>query len=280
MTAVEQPQQQAAGTELLKLWSVTELLKAGLGTSYPLVEWNCKQTAIAALESRDVIDAMLKTKPQEEIVKWLKSERWNVSERHKIRGTIVHHAAEAIALGNDPGIIEPQYQPYVEQLRRWFITWEPEFVLAEAPVYNVTHGYAGTLDGIMKLDGESVLFDYKTTPKGPEAKSRPPYSDVALQLSAYAHATQVDVSRNADADRVEDRFKRWYMYDPTRSYEPMPHVDRALCVVISPVDCYAQYVSIGEIPWQTFLHVRQTAEWQEKLWRNAFGVKFVAKADV
>lgn len=283
MTAIEQQQTTTPGVELVKLWSVTELLKAGLGTSRPLVEWNCEQTAIAALESREVIDAMLKSKPYAEVVKWIKGERWNVSERAKIRGTIIHHAAEAIALGNDPGTIEPQYEPYVEQLGRWLKTWQPEFLLAEAPVYNLTHGYAGTLDGIMALTNaiggrERLLFDYKTTPKGPEAKSRPPYSDVSLQLAAYAHAELVDLRKNAD--RREDQFKqRWYMYDPTLAYEPMPPVDGALCIVVSPFDCFAVRVSIGDVPWRAFLHVRATAEWQERQWRNAFGVSFSARAE-
>src|SRR5215831_9539028 len=235
------------GTSTVELWSVTELLKA-VGAGRPLVEWHCEQTALASIEERDVIDMMLKRDSQEEVVKWIKGRRWAVSERHKIRGTTVHKAAEAIALGNDPGEIAPEYQPYVDQLARWLDTYQPTFLLSEAPVFNVGEGYAGTLDGIMALTDATgverhLLFDYKTTPKGPEAKSRHPYSEVSLQLAAYAHATEIDLLRAAEASRDEDEWKRrYYTYDPTHAYEPMPHVDGGICIVISPVDCFAQYV--------------------------------------
>lgn len=283
MSATAQKQQQQAGTELLELWSVTELLKA-VGASRPIVEWHCEQTALAALESRPVIDAMLKTDTLAEVVKWIKGKRWSVSERHKIRGTVVHHAAEALALGRDPGVIDAEYQPYVDQLARWLDTWQPVFELSEAPVFNRSEGYAGTLDGIMALtdalgERRRLIFDYKTTPKGPEAKSRPPYSEVSLQLSAYAHAEEVDLVRAAEASRDEDEWKRrYYTYDPTRTYEPMPKVDGGICIVVSPVDCFAQYVSVGDVPYHSFLHARDFVFWNEKLWRNAFGQKLVAKA--
>lgn len=281
MSDYDAPVQQVIdpSTELVKLWSVTELIKAAVGTGYPLVEWHCEQTAMVGLDQREVIDAMLRTKPRDEVVHWIKEERRNGIRRAQIRGTIVHHHAEAIALGNDPGTIEAEYQPYVDQLLRWFKSWEPEFLLAEAPVYNLTHGYAGTCDGIMLLGGERLVFDYKTTPKGPEAKSRPPYSDVALQLAAYAHAEKVGLSVNADRREDNPRRQRWYFYDPTQPYEEMPPVDGALCIVVSPVDCFAQRVSIKDVPWQAFLHARELAEWQEKRWRPAFGVKFGARAE-
>jgi hypothetical protein len=190
----------------------------------------------------------------------------------------VHRAAEAIALGAPTPLITPELQheiePYVEQLVRWLKTWEPHFVLAEAPVYNLTYRYAGTCDGIFELGGRTYLFDYKTTPKGPDAKSRPPYPETSLQLAAYAHAETVGVLAQ---QRYTDKQERYYLVDPTIEQKPMPKIDGALAIIVSPFDCFAVPVSVGEIPWASFRHALELAKWNEQLARQAFGPALLAR---
>lgn len=255
------------GTELLRLWSVTTLLKMGLGTSEGLVYWNCEQTAIAAVDKRATLEAMLRESGRDETVKWLIKERWNATERAKVRGSDVHRAAEAIALGQEP-IIVPGTEAYVEQLTGWLRKWQPRFIMAEAPVYNVTHAYAGTCDGVMEIAGTPVLFDYKTTEKGPDAKSRPPYHETALQMTAYAHAESVGV---LSEQRYDGFRQRYYVYDPTVEHAPMPAVKGAICIVVSPVDCYAVPVSIGPKVWDAWLHVLAMARWNSEGSKQVFG---------
>lgn len=256
-----------AGTELRRLWSVTTLIKMALGTSYPLVNWNCEQTALASILYRNTLDAMLKDGTQDEAVKWLAKKRWDVTERAQIRGSDVHRAAEQIALGIEPTIVEGT-EAYVTQLVRWLSKWKPEFLLAEAPVYNVEHAYAGTLDGIMRIDDRNFVIDYKTTNKGPEAKSRPPYPEVALQLCAYAHAESVGV---LSEQRYDSFRQRYYLYDEMVEHEKLPQIDGALCIVISPVDCYAVMTSIGPKVWRAWLHVLAMAQWQDDGSKQVFG---------
>jgi hypothetical protein len=135
--------------------------------------------------------------------------------------------------------------------------------MVEAPVYNATEGYAGTTDGILKLEGRPFLFDYKTTEHPPTKESRPPYGEVALQLCAYAHATEVGVL----SEQRYSGYRRYYLYDPTAKHEVLPEADTdwALAIIVSPYDCRAVPTRIDEPVWQAFLNVKEVARFQTEL---------------
>src|SRR5215471_13100710 len=177
----------------IRLWSVTTLIKQGLGTSEALVNWAVNETAKAAIEKRRTVAQMLEDEDEDAAIRWLRDARWRSTGKAQVRGTELHAAAEALALGARP-IVDAGVMPYVEQYRKWLVTYSPRFLMAEAPVYNPAAYYAGTLDGVIEFGGKPFLFDIKTTPHGPNSdKRRPPYPEVALQLCAYAHATDVGV---------------------------------------------------------------------------------------
>jgi hypothetical protein len=277
-------QEALAGTELVELWSVTNALDKGLGVGEAIVQWACEQTAIAAIDKRRTWEPMLEDSGRDETIQWLKRQRWTATKRAKQRGTEVHRVAEALALGRPTPIIDAEVakeiEPYVEQLVRWLELYRPAFVMAEAPVYNLELGYAGTCDGIFDIEGRGrFIFDYKTNSKGPEARSRPPYSNASLQLAAYAHAEQVGLLADR---RYSEKGDRWYVYDHAAEHAPMPKVDAGLCVVVTPYDCYAVPVSIGEIPWRSFQHALALASWnaaksstEQALYVNAFGPQWI-----
>jgi hypothetical protein len=267
------------GLELERLWSVTTLLDMALGAGRGLQDYIARETATAAVDKRATLDAMLKEGTRDEAIKFLMDARWASIDRARARGDEVHRAAEAIALGAEPITMRDEIKPYVEQLVRWLKTWRPKFVLAEAPVYNLTYRYAGTCDGIFEIDGRSYLFDYKTTPKDPadpKTRSRPPYSETALQIAAYVHAEEVGV---LSEQRYTDKQERYYLYDETVEHAPMPKVDGALAIIVSPFDCFAVPVSIGEVPWATFRHALEIAKWQQSLYRQAFGPQLIARPE-
>lgn len=261
-------QQTFAQAELLRLWSVTTLIDMALGMGPGLVNWIVGQVAGAAIDKRATVEAMLRESGRDEAVKWLSDQRWAKSEKAKVRGTDVHAAAEAIALGIEP-VIVPGTEPYVEQLSRWLKRWQPEYLLAECPVYNVERRYAGTSDGVMRLPGydRPLIFDYKTTDKGPDAKSRPPYPEVALQLAAYARAPELGLM----SEQRYDKGRRYYLYDPTQHHEPMPEIGGAICIVISPVDCFAVPVRIDDEVWRMFLHAQAVARFRSETSSRLFG---------
>jgi hypothetical protein len=245
------------------LWSVTTLIKKGLGFGEGMIQWAARVTAEQALDARQTLDQMIAEVGRDAAVSWLVEQRRKTSAKAQVRGTEVHAAAERLALGQDVGPVDPEHLPYVRQLSKWLEAFQPTYLMAECPLYNPTYGYAGTSDGIMELSGERLIFDYKTTDKGPNHPgSRHPYPDVALQLCAYRRAELVGVL-------AEQRYAGWggrfYVFDPTAHHEPMPETDGAICIVISPEDCFAQVVRTDENVWRAFTYVQQVAGWQEEL---------------
>ena len=247
MTVVPLPTAQAV--EPLKLWSVTSLLKLGMGTSEPLVNWAVRTTAEGAIDNMNVVRAMLESGDRQGAVEHLVRLRFRRTKQAMMRGTEIHAAAEAMVMGAAPPIVAEGNEPYVEQYARWIERFRPTFLMAEAPVYNPVEGYAGTLDGVMELDGLPVLYDIKTTEHPPGGdRARPPWPETALQLVAYARATEVGVIS-------EQRYaggKRYYLYDPSAKHEPMPEVAGAFVIVLSPYDCTAIPVRIDDEVWRAF----------------------------
>jgi hypothetical protein len=259
-------------SEPLRLWSVTTLIKLGLGTSEGLVNWAVRTTAEAAVNQRAAVTAIIDDAGHDAAVDYLTRARWGQTGKAKARGTDIHKLAEQIALGAEPDVPE-HLRPYVEQYRRWLDRFQPRFLMAEAPVYNVSEHYAGTLDGIMELDSRPLVFDIKTTEHGPDSgKTRPPFPEVALQLAAYSRAEYAGVLS-------EQRYaggRRYYLFDPAVEHEPLPEVQGALGIVISPHDCFACAVRVDDEVWQAFLDVREAARWQTHTSRGLFGPPLAA----
>lgn len=258
--------------ETRNLWSVTTLIKMGLGTNPALVNWAVRTTAEYAIDNQAAW-APLATADRDAAVKVLADARWQKSGKAAARGSDVHRAAEQIALGLVPEV-EPHIVPYVEQYRRFLETHEPTFLMSEAPVYNVTQHYAGTTDGVLELDGRPLIFDIKTTDKDLDAKSRPPYPEVALQLAAYSRAELVGLL----SEKREVNYARYYVYDQDQHHEPMPPVDGAVCIVVSPFDCRLIPVRIDDDVYRTFLHVRECARWSVDTSRRVIGPEITAAA--
>lgn len=260
----------ASGT--INLWSVTTLIKLGLGTSTPLVNWAVRTTAEYAIDNQKAW-APLATADREAAVKVLADARWQKSGKAAARGSDVHRAAEQIALGQEPDV-EEHILPYVDQYRRFLDTHAPTFQMAEAPVYNVSQHYAGTTDGVMEIAGRTVIFDLKTTDKDLDARSRPPYPEVALQLAAYSRAELVGLL----SEKREVNYARYYVYDAAGHHEPMPTVDGAICIVISPYDCRAIPMRVDDEVYRVFLHVRECARWSVDTSRRVIGPEITSAA--
>jgi hypothetical protein len=257
----------------LRLWSVTTLIKLGLGTSDALVNWAVKTTAEYAIDQRASWSALADT-DRDGAIEILTRARYRSSSKAAARGAELHKAAEQLALGQSADV-EADVQPYLDQYARFLERHQPEFLMAEAPVYNPQAGYAGTCDGVILLDGQPVLYDIKTTAHGPDSgRSRPPFAEVALQLAAYRHATEVGVLKE---QRYEGG-KRYYVYDPSAEHAAMPETDGAVCVVVSPEDFMVVPVRTDEQVWRHFRHVMECARWQVEVSRNVFGPAVTAPA--
>lgn len=249
----------------LNLYSVTTLIKEGLGTGKGLVYWHSTQPLKWAVENLDAFTALAKADPAA-AVKTAADSRYAKSGQAAARGTDIHSAAEALALGQTPEI-EDHIAPYVEQYVRFLERHQPEFLMSEAPIYAPGNSYAGTCDGIMVLGGKTVIFDIKSHDKTPDAKSRPPYPEVALQLAAYSRAELVGIL----SEKRESNYGRYYVFSPDQHHEPMPAVEGAVCIVVSPYDCRVVPVRIDDEVFRAFLHVRECARWQIDISKRVLG---------
>lgn len=158
-------------------------------------------------------------------------------------GSHVHSVCERIAKGEDTGDIQEAAVPYVNSFRQFIEDYSPEFVETEATVFSRTHGYAGTADAFIIIDGKLYVVDYKT--------GKSVWPEVALQLAAYRHGDFFGRS-----DGTED---------------PIPKVDGALVLHIRPEGYTAIPVDAGADTFDTFLSALDIFRWQRIDGKHAMG---------
>jgi hypothetical protein len=265
------------------LYSVTTLIKEAMGKGDALVGWAAKVVAERAWNDHEILAAYVKAGKREEGLKWLKGARWEKTQKAQYRGKQLHTAAEYLALGKtveEAGVAEI-HLPWVFQFQRFLDDHAPEYLMAEAPVYNLTQMYAGTLDGVIRLPFTElgtlrVLMDVKTTDTGPNdvnesgrPKARHPFIEVALQCCAYSRAEYVGLDPARRNDGKAGR--RVYTFDELTKTEPMMEVDGAICLVVSPVDYEIRTIAIDDEVWRSFLHCREVARYRLEISKRVIG---------
>jgi hypothetical protein len=217
--------------------SVTTILKV-VDKSGPLVGWAKRITAEAAVRHAAELPVWVKDFGGEAAVKMLTQASNVIRDKAANAGSDVHQLADAITKGQDVTVPE-ELAPYVESYRGWVDEFQPEFLATEEMVYS-HHGYAGTLDAIVRIAGETWLLDYKTssdTDKGP-------YLETALQLAAYGGADFI--GRPGDPNRYG-----------------IPAIDQYAVVHISPQK--AKFVPYGCTgAFEAFLAFKRGAEWRQR----------------
>ncbi len=251
--------------DVLRLWSVTSLNKAALGQGPGLVKYGKSTIAGIAYDKVKMLQAFVEDGDRDGAIEWLLGQEWAGVRKAAARGTDLHNAAERLALGQTPEI-EEHHQPFLDQFVRFLEDFSPEYVMSEAPVYNLRYGYAGTCDGIVVIDGQRLLFDIKTTQHAKDSgKTRPPFEEAVLQIAAYRHAELVGLL----AERTETHRGRYYSFDPAKHTEPMPQTDGAVCLVISPHDYEVRPVRSNEEVFRTFLSVLEIARFKQETMKVA-----------
>ena len=130
--------------------------------------------------------------------KWLAEKGWNEAEALKQaagdKGSKVHKAVEALINGAEVKMDSKFTNPSTGQEEElslseyeclmsfvnWFKEVKPEVISAEQIVWNDQHNYAGTMDLLCKIGGETYLIDFKT--------GQYVWPEYELQISAYKHA--------------------------------------------------------------------------------------------
>ena len=159
------------------------------------------------------------------------------------RGTAIHDLVEKMNLGQDLGVVHPDFAPDVEIYQTFLDRFQPEFLEVEATVWSKAHGYAGTLDGICRIDGETIIYDLKT--------GKGVYPEVAIQLAAYAHAD--------------------FILDPDGTERPIPEIQGAAVVHLRPEAYELVPVRIDEEIFEVFKALLAISEWDSTTKKTVLG---------
>lgn len=145
-------------------------------------------------------------------------------ERAAQRGTNVHTWFER-GLKGEPYGVDPLFPDapgagYLDAVRDFFATWQPELVACEMVCIDRnlhSYGYGGTTDAVIAIDGRKWWVDWKS--RG-EDSAHGAYPEEAAQIAAYARAQYVIVEGANGPERIAP-----------------PEVDGGLIVSIRPDGC-------------------------------------------
>jgi hypothetical protein len=154
---------------------VTSILSKGIPKP-ALIRWSAKLVAEGAVKQTD---KWLDMSDDEAIayLSGLPDARRNSSAN---LGSAIHAAVDAVANDKEYKEQSDTAQEYVNGFFKFVNDFKPKFLFTEQAVYNRTHGYAGTLDAIIRIGRTNYVLDTKTGNRI--------YPEVALQLVAYKNA--------------------------------------------------------------------------------------------
>lgn len=236
-------------------WSVTTIIGGGVPKP-ALLPWGIKMVAEAAVESISFLPEMVE-RDRDEAVRYLKGSPYAKRDKAADLGTLVHEWIEAYSLRKPMPEPPDEVAPYLAAFKVFLADFNPGFTATEASVYNRAERYAGTLDAIAHLrlplyggDGHYIL----------DAKSgKGVYPEVGLQLAAYRHAEFIGL--------------------PDGSEAPMPQVDGALALHLTPQGYRLIEVRCDDEIFRAFLYAREVFRWQEETSKTVLGLEYGPLAD-
>ena len=220
-------------------WSVTTIISGGL-PKQALIYWAANQVAEYVCDNPDKVAMLLRPSAdtddarqaaRDEAYDFLKRTPWRARDKAADLGTAIHEATEAYVLGKPMPPWTPLVKPRMVQFERFLIDYGPEYQegMVEAPVFNRTERYAGTLDAIALIGGRRLVLDEKS--------GKGVYPDVGLQLAAYRWAEFVGA--------------------PDGSENPMPETDGAAVLHLKDDGYDLIEVRADEQVFKSFLYVRE-----------------------
>lgn len=156
---------------------VTTLLGKGLPKP-ALPYWAAKSVAEYVADEPDSVEA-LRQMGRGPMIAALKGIPWEKRDTAAVRGTAVHALAEEVIHGREVDVPE-HLVAHVEGYVRWLDEFNVEPILTERRIGNRKWWFAGTFDALVRIGGETLLVDLKT--------SKSIYGDVSAQVAAYANA--------------------------------------------------------------------------------------------
>jgi hypothetical protein len=224
--------------------------------------WNAKMVAELAVDSLPFV-AQMAERDRSGAVDYLKGAARRYTKIRAEIGSAAHDLFERMIRGEFVGHVHPDLIPYRDHFADFLAAVNPELVGAEDVAWSDAHEYAGSFDAILRVwldeegnptpdrSGDPVLLivDWKT--------SKDTYPDVALQMSAYAHA-----------DRI---------ISPDGTSRPMPEFDGAAVLHITPDQWAFKPVRIDPEIFDFFLTLRKVFTWDRDVSKTVIG-RAIAKS--
>ncbi|MFF4952272.1 hypothetical protein [Streptomyces chattanoogensis] len=227
-----------------------------------LQRWNANMAADCVVENIDFVYPMIKGDPKG-ARQYIAGAAYRYTRDRQEIGNEAHDMFERMIRGERVGYVARDMEPFKRHFGEFLDAVQPELVRAEDVAWSDAHKYAGSFDAALRLRldengkpdpaGESalVIADWKT--------GKNTYPDVALQMSAYAHAEAIIA--------------------PDGSREPMPEFDGACVLHITADECEFLPVAIDEFVideethnvFEYFLHLRQTFSWDRIASKKVLG---------
>jgi hypothetical protein len=193
-----------------------------------LTNWKLEQVALAALENAERLVEDRENGRSEAAVKYLVT--GNTTARD--RGSRIHQTLEFVLRRATDIPIDDRDRAVVNGARAWLNEHRVTPLAIEAFLINETLGYGGTCDLIAQIDGVTWLLDWKTG-KSVAAPDGRVYSDMRLQLAAYAHAEFQ--AKPADSTR-----------------HPLPAIERYGILHVTEGGTRLYEADVTELDWSAF----------------------------
>ncbi|MET9147292.1 hypothetical protein [Streptomyces sp. NPDC004042] len=220
-----------------------------------LVWWAARMTAEAAVSNLPAV-ASIAERDEVGAVDYLRNAHSRYTKLRARIGSEAHDLFERMIRGEAIGRVHPDLEPYRAGFAEFLSVVRPVLVRAEDIAWSDTHEYAGSFDAIIRVrlgeDGKPdhengtwhvLIVDWKT--------SKSTYPDVALQMSAYAHADKIIA--------------------PDGTAEPMPEFDGAAVLHITPDGWAFKPVRIDREVFDTFLTLRKVFTWDRETSKTVIG---------
>ena len=229
-----------SGDKFIGVTSVLRMLPKNF-----LTWWAAKVTAETAVEQLSAVTNLVISceDGRKAAIDMLKRANVRTKDSAADTGTQLHDIAEQLNKGEDLGLIHPDLSPSVDQYKKFLDDWQPEFLEAEATAFNYDDKWAGTLDGICKIGGESIIFDLKT--------GKGVYDEVSLQLTAYANAT--------------------CLVDPDGKERALPEIEGGAVLHLRPDHYELIPVRIGADIYRVFQSLIHITEWDSEIKQGVLG---------
>lgn len=231
-------------------WSVTTII-GGAIPKPALIHWSANEVASFVCDNPDTVLELVRN-DRDAAYDMLKRAPWRKKEKAADLGTLIHAWIEAHRLGKPMPVCPEEVQPYLDSFERFIADFQPVYEATEASVYSRSQQYAGTLDAIVTLQlpleetQRRFILDAKS--------GKGVYPEVALQLAAYRYADFIGA--------------------PDGSEQPMPTVDGALALHLSPAGYRLIEVQADEQVFRAFLYAREVYRWCSETSKTVLGAEY------